>query len=220
MNEQCILLNGLFVTFEGGEGGGKSTLVKRLKATLEKEGFPVIDTREPGGCELGDVIRSILLDPELKGKIQDRAELFLFLAARAQHVEEKIRKALSERFIVLCDRFNDSTIVYQGFARGLGVEYVEQLCELSCYGVKPDLTFLVDVPPDMGLERARRVSEEKGDRIEEEEYEFHNKVREGFFLRAKSEPDRFHILDGTAHPEFVYETALETLRGILNPTHE
>jgi dTMP kinase len=219
-SDDCILLNGLFITFEGGEGAGKSSLSKKIQDTLVKQGYPVVLTREPGGTELGEAVRSTLLDSDLEGKIDPRSELFLFLAARAQHVEELIRPALNERKIVLCDRFSDSSIVYQGFARGLGEEYVTELCELSCYGIQPELTFLIDVPPEIGLERAKQFSENKKDRMENEHLEFHKKVREGFLRRAAQESQRFYTIDGTLPLDYTYELAYDKLYSILAPNNE
>jgi len=214
-SESCILLNGLLITFEGGEGAGKSSLMYKLAGQLRSEGYPVLDTREPGGTALGEDLRKLLLHSKQKEEISPRAELFLFLAARAQHVEKVILPALAERKIVLCDRFNDSSIAYQGHARGLGVGYVRQLCELASFAVQPNLTFLLDVRPEIGLERARTGTVR--DRLEEEELVFHERVREGFLKLRDEEPDRIHLIDGSLIQAKVYERVYEILESVLKP---
>lgn len=190
---------GLFVTFEGGEGAGKSTLAASLRDALKAEGHPVLFTREPGGTPFGEELRNLLLHH--KSKVFDKAELFLFLSSRIQHIEEAIKPALAAGMIVLCDRFNDSTIAYQGSARGLGIDYVAQACALACGTFTPDLTFLVDIDPKVGLARTNRRRQGAAvDRLEGEALSFHEKVRDGYLQLAKQAPDRILILDGTCEP--------------------
>ncbi len=205
-----------FITFEGGEGAGKTTLIQQIQKFLEKQGNEVVSTREPGGSHLGETVRQWLLFKHTDMQISPRSELMLFLASRAQHVEEIIKPALAANKIVLCDRFNDSTIVYQGIARGLGLDKVQNLCEFACDGVLPNLTFFLDVDPVEGLRRCRGVAKEhvragELDRIETEKLEFHQKVREGMQLLARKYPERIRVLDANQPQEAVLEQTLKFL---------
>lgn len=193
----------MFVTLEGPEGAGKSTLIASLTDILRSRGKTVVATREPGGGPLGPAIRSLLLDSE---SVPQAAELFLFLADRADHVASVIRPALEQGDIVLCDRFCDSTIVYQGHARGFPLEEVRRLCDLSSGGLRPDLTLLLDLPVSEGL--ARITSK---DRLDSEPVEFHERVRQGFLTEAGREPNRWRILDATLPASRVLEDALAAL---------
>lgn len=209
--------NGIFITFEGGEGAGKSSVLAHIAAALRMEGYEVLCTREPGGTPLGEQIRHWLLDNKKSVQIGDTAELFLFLAARAQHLDEVIRPALKRGYIVLCDRFNDSTIAYQGAARGLGKEYVENLCRQACHETLPDLTLLLDVPTDIGLSRTRSASKENAqagemDRIEAEKREFHETVRNTLLDLAAKAPQRYLVIDAGQPLQMVQE---ETKNKIL-----
>ncbi len=179
-------MRGVFVSFEGGEGAGKSTLMEGIYQSLELQGLPVIQTRAPGGTEFGEKVRNLLLhdDQSLDG----RSELFLFLADRAQHVFEVIKPALEEGKIVLCDRFNDSTIAYQGVARELDPSFVRSLCLFATKQLEPDLTFYLDIDPVEGLKRAKAKSSVK-DRIESEALEFHQKIREAFLRLVSNDPN-------------------------------
>jgi len=188
---------GLFVSFEGGEGSGKTTQLKALLAHLRSAGRDVVETRDPGGTPIGKQIRSLLLDREHAG-MAPAAELLLYAASRAQLVHEVIRPALSRGQIVLCDRFADSTVAYQGYGRGLDLDLIARLNALATAGLRPDLTFLLDLDPAVGLQRAtRRVTErqEPHDRIEGEGLAFHQRVREGYRAIAAAEPDRVIVLD-------------------------
>src|SRR5580658_5141815 len=151
---------GFFVTFEGGEGSGKTTLLAQLSDVLTQQGYQVVNTREPGGTPLGETIRHWVLHQDPIKRIGNKAELLLFLAARAQHIEEVILPALQEGKIVLCDRFNDSTVAYQGWARGLGIKYVQKLCRLICGKVIPQLTLFLNVSPEVGLARSCQLHKE------------------------------------------------------------
>lgn len=191
---------GHFVTLEGGEGAGKSTLLFELAAYFTQRGFEVITTREPGGSRLGEVVRDWLLRQDATMSICPEAELLLFLAARAQHIRELILPALESGKVVLCDRFNDSTIAYQGGARGLGVKYTQDLCHLVCGKVEPQLTLLLNVTPEVGLHRSRGLEKEQSiagelDRIESEDLAFHKRLNEAFKALAKREPFRIYTID-------------------------
>jgi dTMP kinase len=199
-------MTGLFITFEGGEGAGKSTLIRRMHTELTKS-RQVILTREPGGTSLGEDLRACLLH---RHEVTSRAELFLFLAARVQHVEEVIKPAIAHDKIVLCDRFSDSTIAYQGAGRGLGVDYVTQCAELATLGFHPHITFFINIDPEVGL---RRVSRRRtSDRIEKEELAFHLRVHEAFLTLAKAHPERIVVLDGTRDREGLFQQAMESMR--------
>ncbi|MEI6242053.1 MAG: dTMP kinase [Chlamydiota bacterium] len=193
---------GLFITCEGGEGAGKTTLLQLLEDKCKENHLPYIRTREPGGTEVGESIRSILLHH--KGFVSNRTELALFLASRAQHVEEKILPALKQDKIVLCDRFSDSSIAYQGMARDFGMERVEDLCLFFTNSLNPDITFYLDIDPKVGFERIRKKSQ---DRMETQSLEFHQKVREGFHLLAKKYPSRFCTIDATLSKEQIFAIA-------------
>jgi dTMP kinase len=220
MSPKEFALPGLLITFEGGEGAGKTTLIDSLKAELIKRGHSAIKTREPGGSKLGDQIREWLLSNSKSVPICQRAELMLFLAARAQHIDELIKPTLKAGWIVLCDRFNDSSVAYQGIARGLGEEVVRQMCELVSEGLSPDFTFLIDVDPKVGLERTKKAAKENAqagsfDRIEAETMEFHEKVQRAYRHIASEEPDRFCVLDGSKSPEEVLKDALPAIEKLL-----
>lgn len=201
--------SGLFITFEGGEGAGKSSLIERAYQQLSKEGALLCKTREPGGVALSEQIRSWLLHhPDVP--IGSQAELLLFLAARAQNLEETIIPALKSGQIVLCDRYNDSSVAYQGYARGLGMSEVRSLSHHACQGWEPDLTFFLDLPPKLGIQRSHRHDDNK-DRISTEEIEFHEKVRSGYQKIAEAEPERIVTLDSTLPLNELSEQILEAI---------
>ena len=202
----------MFITFEGGEGAGKTTLIERLTKELEALGRSVHRTRAPGSLKIGEKIRELLLHSE-KGEFPPKTELFLFLADRAAHVEKEIRPALKSGKIVLCDRFNDSTVAYQGYARGLGEETVADLCDFACGGLKPTLTFYLDLDPALGLKRAQ--NEKASDRIESETLAFHEKIRQAYLHIAKKEPQRVHVIDASRDKEAVFEDAFQLVRDAL-----
>lgn len=190
----------MFIAVEGCEGAGKSCFVKALGNKLREEKQKVLLTREPGGSKLGDSLRSLLLDSHLK--ISPYAELFLFLAGRAHHIYDTIIPALQEGFIVVSDRFHDSTIVYQGIAENLGADYVSQLCN-NVSGNQPfypDLTILLDIPVEEGL--ARKRHQKVLDKFEEKPIEYHQKIREGFLSLANKQPNRYCILDARQSIEY------------------
>ena len=188
--------NGLFVSFEGGEGAGKSTLIRRLAERLRERGHEVLVTREPGGSPGAEAVRHVLLSgaAEMFGT---RMEAILFAAARNDHVEDVIRPALARSIIVLCDRFMDSSRVYQGVTGNLEPDYIEALQRVAVNGVVPDCTLILDIPAAVGLERARKRASTVAspDRFEKEEMQTHEKRREAFLDIAAREPERCHVID-------------------------
>lgn len=195
----------MFITFEGGEGAGKTTLIDRIYQEFQKSGKKVMKTRAPGGTVTGNLVREILLNDVT---LSPRAELLLFLADRSQHVDEVIAPALKSGIVVLCDRFNDSTIAYQGGARGFDPLWVGKLCAFATNNLQPDLTLFLDLDPQEGL---KRVHHRTKDRIESESLAFHQKIREAYLAIAKKEPKRFHILNASKPPEDVFAQALPFL---------
>lgn len=205
-------MSGKFITFEGIEGCGKSTQIKLLDKFLRDRNFKIIFTREPGGTKIGDNIRSILLDPSNK-KMHPLTELFLYEASRAQHLEELIKPALADGTIVLCDRYADSTIAYQGAARKLDALTIETLHQIATGGTTPDLTILLDLPAKDGL--ARVCGRGPSDRFEQEALDFHERVRQGYLELAKKEPVRVAVLDGLKKAEEIHKEILEIVCKLL-----
>lgn len=208
---------GLFISLEGIEGAGKSTLIQKMIAYFEAAGKEVLLTREPGGSELGQKLRSIILNAE--EKICPAAELFLFLADRAEHVESSIKPALAQEKVVLCDRFIDSTVAYQGYGRGMDVKQLQMLNERAAGGLKPDLTIILDLDPEIGLARAnaRNKAENltvKEGRFEAEALEFHQKIRAGFLALSKEEK-RFFVVDAKQNAEAVFADVCKKLQSFL-----
>ena len=194
-------MTGLFITFEGGEGCGKSTQIAALKARLEDMGKTVVQTREPGGTALGESVRNLLQYDDAGQGMSPEAELLLFAASRAQHVRELIVPAIAEGQIVLCDRFLDSTTVYQGVARAIDSKKVDTVNQFAIGDTMPGLTILIDLPPEIGLARVHARSDGQLDRMENEAIEFFQAVRQGYLDLAKSEPKRFLVLDGSQSVE-------------------
>ncbi|MEI6305803.1 MAG: dTMP kinase [Deltaproteobacteria bacterium] len=192
---------GYFITFEGIEGCGKTTQIKLLAQHLESSGLNVVTTREPGGCAISDKIRFILLDAENSGMCP-MAELLLYAAARAQHVNDVILPAIEAGAIVLCDRFSDATAAYQSFGRGIDSKIVDTLNTMACGSISPDLTVLIDCEPETGLARARQRIEAmtgpREERFELESLEFHHRVRAGYLTIAQKAPARFLKIDGNS----------------------
>jgi dTMP kinase len=198
----------LFITFEGVEGSGKTTQIRRLKTYLNRKGIPCTVTREPGGTSIGDQVRKILLNPDHKD-LDPLAELFLYEAARAQHIKEFIKPLLEKKGVILCDRFADASVAYQGYGRRLGFRLVERLNQMATDGLRPDITFLLDCPTDLGLQRAIRRNEvlkqEKEGRFEREKIQFHNRVRRGYLALARKEPRRVKVIDTRKGEDKVFE---------------
>ena len=209
-----MAVRGKFITFEGGEGAGKSTQIRRLAAELEKRGIEVLCVREPGGTELGERIRRILADTEGEPPTA-RPEALLFLAARAQLVEKKLLPALERGAWVLSVRFSDSTIAYQGYGRGLPVETLERINDFACAGLKPDVTILLELPRDIALSRMRSRESASGsgpDRMELAGNAFHARVAEGFRRLAEAEPGRFARIDASGDEDAVWERVWKHLK--------
>ncbi len=191
-------MRALFISFEGGEGCGKSTQLELLAAQLRALNHPVHVTREPGGTALGERIRHLLKHDDAGRGMCAESELLLFAASRAQLVREVILPRLNAGCHILCDRFFDSTTVYQGVARQLPTSVVAAINELAIGGLKPDLTFLCDLPAEMGIARARERGGKSFDRMETEALAFYEAVRKGYLVLAEREPERFHVVDGAA----------------------
>ena len=205
----------MFVTFEGIEGCGKTTQVRRLVKQMEDQAISVVSTLEPGGTGIGGKIRRILLDARHKN-LQPLTELLLYAADRAQHVEEVIRPALKQGKWVICDRFSDATVAYQGVGRGQNMERVETLNAWVTQGVRPDRTFLLDCPVELGLERAhsrnRDLPDQGQDRFEQERLDFHAGVRQGYLEQARANADRFEIIDASQTEDRLEEEIFGHLR--------
>jgi dTMP kinase len=200
---------GKLISFEGSEGSGKSTQIAALAKHLQLLGREVLTTREPGGTEIGEQIRNIIVHNSKGDEMCPETEVFLFAAARAQLVREVIAPALLDGRVVLSDRFLDSSTVYQGIARNLGSDPVQQINRFAVGSVMPDLTIVLDVPTEVSLERIRLRASDLPDRMERENAEFFGKVREGYLLLAKSMPERFIVVDGT-RPEAEVEKQVWT----------
>jgi len=191
----------MFLTLEGIEGSGKTTQINNIYRFLENKGHNCVITREPGGTKIGRKIRSILLDPENKG-MEPMAELLLYFSDRVEHVKKIIEPALAEGKTVICDRYFDATLVYQGYARGLDIKLIARLHELVLEGLKPDITLLLDLSPETGLSRAWEQignGSRSGDetRFEKEALSFHEKIRAGYLELARLEPHRFRVIDAS-----------------------
>jgi dTMP kinase len=196
------------VTFEGIEAAGKSTLIAALAHDLRTDGDSVLVTREPGGTPLGDALRVVFVDPAFA--VDPIAEVMLLNASRAQLVAEVIAPALKERTTVLCDRFFDATVAYQGYGRGLNVESLLEICLMATHRIAPELTFLLDLPPEVS--RARVAARGDADRLEREDVEFHTRVREGYLSLATRFSNRYVILDATLPPQTLATAAIDELR--------
>ena len=210
------MARGKFITFEGGEGCGKSTQVARLKDALEADGVKVVLVREPGGTWLSEEIRRLIKDQDEDAPC-DRAELLLFLAARAQLVRNVIRPALEAGEWVVSDRFSDSTFAYQGYGRGLPLDVIRTVNDFACDGLVPDFTIFLDVSPETSLVRRRRreaSTNESADRIEREGGGFHERIRRGFAEIAAAEPERVATVDANGSPDAVWEEIWKLTRRI------
>ena len=199
-----------FITFEGIEGCGKTTQIQLLKECLEKRGYTVVATREPGGTQIGDTIRRILLDSK-NSNIDIKTELLLYQAARAQHIKDVIQPSLAEGSIVLCDRFTDATLAYQGYAQDIHPDFIETLNQFATGNLIPDLTILIDCPVEIGLRRARdrmaaQRATDREDRFEEKDLDFHQAVRLGYLQIAENNSSRFYIVDGREDPDSAHRS--------------
>jgi dTMP kinase len=207
-------VSGKFITFEGPEGAGKTTIIQMLEQSLRKIGYPVLLTREPGGIKIAEEIRHVILNPE-NTKMDPRTEALLYAAARRQHLTERVIPALGEGQIILCDRFLDSSLAYQGFARGLGMKEVYQINQFAINGTMPHLTFYLDIDPEIGLRRINQNQEREINRLDLEKLDFHYKVREGYLILLKMFPERIHLVDASKSVNEVYEEIYNKIKTYL-----
>jgi dTMP kinase len=208
-------MKGFFLTVEGIEGCGKTTQLKRLAKELRDAGHSCVVTKEPGGTPIGDRVRAILLDPQAEG-MDPLSELFLLAASRRQHVVELVQPALEKGAVVLCDRFADASVVYQGYGRSLDLQQVLDINHWATGGIVPDITLVFDLPEAVGLERARARNAEEDlmaeSRLEGEDLAFHRRIREGYLTLALENPGRFAVIDGTGPEDEVYAAVRKVLQ--------
>ncbi|GEK59765.1 dTMP kinase [Marinococcus halophilus] len=206
---------GNFITLEGGEGSGKTTVITALEKWLQENGFKVVKTREPGGIPIAEKIRSLVLEPEYS-EMDARTEALLYAAARRQHLVERVFPALAEGAVVLCDRFVDSSLAYQGAARGLGMDAVAAVNEFAIEGCMPDLTLMLDVDPEEGIARIQRAEEREWNRLDNEAARFHSKVHEAYMTLAEKYPSRIKRIDAEQPLEKVFQDCREKVQNYLN----
>lgn len=209
------MAKGIFITIEGPDGSGKTTILQMLAQNLEKEGYAVVATREPGGIEIAEQIREVILDPE-NTAMDPRTEALLYAAARRQHLAEKVKPALEEGKIVLCDRFVDSSLAYQGHARGLGIDEVYSINEFAIENMMPAMTLYFDVAPEIGLERINKNKGREVNRLDLENLDFHQKVREGYLILAERFPKRIVKVDASKELDTVYGQAEAEIKMLIN----
>ncbi|MFJ5625237.1 dTMP kinase [Peribacillus loiseleuriae] len=196
---------GIFITFEGPEGAGKTTVLHKLGEVLTDVGYQVVITREPGGISISEQIREVILNKD-NTVMDGRTEALLYAAARRQHLVEKVMPALDRGVIVLCDRFIDSSLAYQGHARGLSIDEVYKMNQFAIAGVMPDLTIYFDIDPALGLQRVHSNQEREVNRLDMEELQFHEKVREGYQIIMERSRERFYIVDAAQPLDIVVDT--------------
>lgn len=202
-------MEGLFITIEGGDGSGKTTQIDLLMQYFDDHGYEVLLTREPGGTVISEKIREIILDKNHM-EMADMTEALLYAASRAQHVQEFIIPNVNKGKVVICDRYVDSSVVYQGYARGLGIDTVEQINHYATLGLTPNLTILLDLPPEIGL--ARKKSQRALDRLELAADSFHLKVTEGYRILAKRHPDRILSIDATQSIDSIHQEIIKAIK--------
>lgn len=205
---------GFFITFEGGEGSGKSTQIEKLVHFLKQSSLQVIKTREPGGCESAEILRDLIVKSQ-KVEWHYSTELLLILASRLEHLSKVILPSLEQNISVVCDRFSDSTYAYQGYARGMNLDFIKSLHQMLQIDIKPYRTYLLDIQPEIGLQRSKKrlidgASSEH--RFEDLDLEFHYKIYKGFHELAKQEPKRFCIIDATLSPDDVHDIIKEDIK--------
>lgn len=205
----------MFITIEGPEGAGKTTIIKMLAQQLELRGHHVVQTREPGGIEIAEQIRHVILAKE-NTAMDPRTEALLYAAARRQHLIEKVKPSLEQDAIVICDRFIDSSLAYQGYARGLGVDEVFSVNQFAVEDMMPKLTLYFDLEPELGLQRINQHKGREINRLDLETIEFHQKVREGYQLLVRKFPERMKVVDASKSVNEVYLAALTIIEDFLN----
>lgn len=205
-------MRGLFITMEGPDGSGKTTQIQEVKKYFNDRGYEVVVTREPGGTAISEQIRSIILDVK-NDNLSYMTEVLLYAASRAQHVEEKIKPALEDGKIVICDRFVDSSIVYQGYARKIGIDVVESINQFALMGLQPSITFFFDIEPKEAMDR--KVSQKSLDRLEQEHISFHNLVYEGYRILLKRYPNRIRRIDASQSINEVKTQILSQINKLL-----
>ena len=200
-------MESLFITFEGPEGAGKTTIINMVTEEFLRLGLNFISTREPGGIRIAESIRNIILNPE-NTEMDKRTEALLYAAARRQHLAEKVLPALEEGKIVLCDRFIDSSLAYQGVGRGIGIDEIYKINEFAINGLMPHMTIYFDLDPKVGLQRVHQADDREINRLDLEELDFHLKVQSGYSEIIKREPNRFKVIDASKSIEEVYEATI------------
>ncbi|KQO14193.1 dTMP kinase [Paenibacillus sp. Leaf72] len=205
---------GIFITIEGGEGAGKTTLIEQLAHTMQQQGKAVLTTREPGGIPIAEKIRSVILDRNHTA-MDARTEALLYAASRRQHLVEKVMPALTAGKLVICDRFVDSSLAYQGHARGLGMEEVWSINQFAIEGAMPQLTIYMDVTPEVGLARIGQSDDREINRLDLEEIAFHERVREGYFILLEKFPERIVRVDANQELDMVLKDVLAAIEGNL-----
>ncbi|GGD04195.1 thymidylate kinase [Thalassobacillus devorans] len=207
-------MEGIFITFEGGEGAGKTSVLKTVAEELNTKGYDVLATREPGGIEIAEKIRHIILDPA-HTSMDGRTEALLYAAARRQHLVEKVLPALKEGKVVLCDRFVDSSLAYQGYARGLGMDEVFQINQFAIENRMPDITLFFDIKPEDGLKRIAANKGREQNRLDMEKLDFHYQVYEAYQKLIEKFPERIHVIDASQSLEAVQKKVLRELQPYL-----
>lgn len=205
----------LFIAFEGGEGAGKSTILDKIYDWMKDENIPCIKTREPGGIEISEQIRSVILDNN-NTEMDERTEALLYVAARRQHLVEKIIPALNEGKVVLCDRFIDSSLAYQGYARGIGMDEILEINKFAIGEYMPNLSIFFDLDPGEGLKRINKDNNREVNRLDNEKLDFHNKVREGYYKILEKDKDRIVKIDASKSIDKVYEDVKYIIRQWLD----
>ncbi len=206
-------MGGIFITFEGIDGSGKSTQLRLLASHLRLQGYEVVATREPGGTTLGNRLRAALLDSQ--EHVDPLTELLVFAADRAQHVRILLRPALASDHVVLSDRYYDATVAYQGAGRGFSPKLISEIVELATEGLRPDLTLLFDLPVTEGSARTKRRTKDQGDRLDAEDAEFHSRVRDAYLKIAAAEPDRVKVIETTGSVEETHARVKEVVSAFL-----
>lgn len=209
-------MKGLFISIEGADGSGKSTQIEKLKSYLKDRNYDFVLTREPGGTIISESIREIVLNKDYM-QMADTTEALLYAASRAQHVEEYIKPLLKQGKIVICDRFVDSSVVYQGYSRGLGIDNIEKINEYATMGLEPDITILLDIDAEEGLKRKKYQREL--DRLELQKFEFHKKVCEGYRKLAKLHPVRIKKIDASMAIEDIHNEIIKSIEQILKKSY-